>query len=293
MSFTDGLQGVAGDPVRVAARPERWLLPVMGALVAGIALVMFTPRGEYASGVAVVQIDGRADIAAVEPALVAAVHVRPGQRVTAGQLLVELDARGVQAQYERFEREWELQLVKVLRDPGDVAAQRTLTALRAERDLQSARLEHRAVRAPRQGIVAGVWVQRGQSILPGNRLVSFVPESARPKLKIVLPGQALPHLGPGRLVRFSLEGFRFKYQTTVLDSVTQEIVSGPELRRTMGSEQADVVRGDGPFAVATASLPGPSFSDDGSAINYYPGMRASAWVRLRTQSIYRTLVPRR
>ncbi|MGZ3460180.1 MAG: efflux RND transporter periplasmic adaptor subunit, partial [Archangium sp.] len=52
------------------------------------------------------------------------------------------------ATLERIQREFELQLVRVLQDPTDEAARQALTSLRAERELAVARQRARTLRAP-------------------------------------------------------------------------------------------------------------------------------------------------
>ena len=74
---------------------------------------------EYASGPAVVKVEGRSDLTPQQPGIVASVNVKPGQRVEAGQPLVSFLSQEETATLERIQREFELQLVRVLQDPSD------------------------------------------------------------------------------------------------------------------------------------------------------------------------------
>jgi hypothetical protein len=128
---------------------------------------------------------------------------------------------------------------------------------------------------------------RGVAVVrPDDRLVAA--GLFRPRLLVVLPGHALPYLAPGRPVRFSVDGFRWSYQTASLGAVVHQVLGGSEVRRLVGPAQADLVAGEGPFALADAPLE-PDFPTPGGRYPFHAGMRATAWVGLRDASLFATI----
>jgi multidrug resistance efflux pump len=280
------LEGIAGEPVRATERLGQWPLAVMASSL-GVALVLLLmSAGEYVEGRGIVHFDGRLGLTARESGVVTRVHVQSGDFVTRGSLLLSLEDDMLRARQIRFEREWELQLAKLLLNPGDAVTRQTLSSLRAEREHQAALLEQRSLRAPEEGTVAEIWVRTGHAVRPGERLVSLLTNGAKAKLVVVLPAKTLPFLTVGQDVRFRLDGFRLSYESATLDSITSEVVDSQDLRRILGGgEYPDLTSGNGPLAVATATLSGEVGEPSDTPFPYQPGMRASAWVKLRRSSL--------
>jgi membrane fusion protein (multidrug efflux system) len=223
--------------------------------------------------------------------VVSAVLVQPGQTVHKGQVLLTLHDAPERAELASFERQWELQLAKVLERPRDSAAREGLAALRAERERHLALVEERTIRAPERGEVADVWAHEGQVVRPGDALVSFALENATPRLLLALPGYALPKLQPGARVRYSIQGFSFSYLEASVETLSSTVVGPTAVRRFLGNEQGDVLALEGPLVLATAVIPGTTFTVDRQHYNYYSGLRATAWVHLQRQPILLALLP--
>src|SRR6185295_12656077 len=137
----EGYHG-GGDVLRIS--PEwlpaaYWLLLLV--IAAAAAYGTFGTLTEYATGPAVVRVEGRTHVTAPTASTVATVDVQPGQRVAAGGVLVTLYLADRAAELDRLNREFDLQMIKFLRDPADQAARSSLTTLRAERQLAQTRLE--------------------------------------------------------------------------------------------------------------------------------------------------------
>jgi membrane fusion protein (multidrug efflux system) len=266
-----------------------WLLVI--ATLSSFAYLLFGTMAEYAAGPAIVRIEGRTDITASEPGIVADVPVTPGQRVIAKQILVRLqDAREL-LDLERNRNEFELQLVKSLRNPGDVAVREALARLRTERDFAQSKLEARAIRAPHDGIVNDVRVRPGQSLAAGDPMLSITGARAEPSIVALIPGQYRPMLRPGQRVRLEVTGFRYAYADLEVETIGDEVVGPQEARRYLGKEVGDAVNLTGPVVLVKAHLPDRSFQADGKLYNYHDGMQATAEVRVRTQRIIARLIP--
>jgi biotin carboxyl carrier protein len=175
---------VQADPLRISPAWARWSYWVLvGALAAFLLYVWLGTIDEYASGVAVVETGGRADLTARSAGTVVGVEVAPGQRVEAGRVLVRFDDARERGELERSAREFDLQLINRLRDPASAAAEQALITLRAERELARSRLEERLLRAPAAGVINDVLARPGQYLQPGQTVLSLAagtgPSSGR------------------------------------------------------------------------------------------------------------------
>lgn len=266
-----------------------WLL--LAAVAAALAFACVARVDEYATGPAFVRIDGKRDITARSPGVVDTVAVVAGETVVAGQVVLELYAEEERAQAERARHELELQLVKVLAEPGDAAARVSLAGLRTASELAETRLAARTVRAPIDGIVGDVRARPGQQVGPGDALVSLVGERSSVTVVALLPGQYRPLLRRGGPLRLELSGYRDEHQALVLESIGDQILGPTEVARVVGREVADAVPAPGPVVLVTARLDAPTFHAQGTAVRYYDGMIGVARARIRSERVLFTLVP--
>ncbi|MDB4968788.1 MAG: putative efflux rane fusion protein [Myxococcales bacterium] len=260
-----------------------WLLA--GVVIFGVGWAWFGRVYEYASGVAIVRVDGRSDVTAKFAATVASVMVRPGMRVAAGDPLLQFHVDDQTAELDRIQEEFDLQLIKVLRDPVDVPARQALSALRAQRELATARLEQRLVRAPIAGVVSDVRIRSGQHLAVGELLLSVVPENAALSLVALLPGRYRPMLKRDQPLRFELSGYKYEYRETVIDSVAAEIIGPAEAKRFLGPDVADSLDLSEPVVLVQARLPSRHFVAGGAVYDYYDGMHAQAQARVRSEPL--------
>ncbi|HLT38329.1 MAG TPA: hemolysin D, partial [Enhygromyxa sp.] len=82
-----------GRPLEIVPLWTRLAVIITVAVV--IAALVFAATaevGEYAQGIAVVRREGRTLVTATTPGTVASIEVETGRRVTAGEVLVRLDA---------------------------------------------------------------------------------------------------------------------------------------------------------------------------------------------------------
>jgi membrane fusion protein (multidrug efflux system) len=239
----------------------------------------------------VVRVDETSDLTAVFAATVASVDVRPGQHVTLGQPLVRFLAQEERGELDRLDKQMELALVRVMRDPSDQEARQSLTALRAQRDLARARVDERVVRAPRNGIVSDVRIRQGQHLAVGELILSVVGDGAPVSLIAVVPGRYRPSLRKGMPLRFELEGYRYQYQELVIDSISDAVIGPAEVRRYLGPEAADAMTLNGPLLLIRAHLPARTFVVDGQELAFFDGLPGHASVRVRSESILVSLLP--
>lgn len=281
-----------GDVMRISpAWTQVSYLLLVGVLVVGILFCMLGSIHEYATGPALIRIEGQRELAVDTAGLVSQVHVQPGQRVRVGQTLMTFFSQQETGALERIEREFELQLVRFLRDPSDATARQALTSLRAERELAQSRLAQRTLAAPTTGVIGDVRVQAGDYLSPGATAVTLTSEESRVSLLVLLPGYYRPFLRPGMPLRVEVEGFRYAYQELTIDSVGDQVVGPTEVRRFLGAGRGDAFELEGPLVLVRARVSSHSFENDGRTFNYFDGMPARAEVRVRSESILLSLIP--
>lgn len=281
-----------GDVLRISPSWTRWTYwTLLGLLLAALAYSLLGTLPEYATGPALVKVEGQSQLTVDTPGIVSSVEVRPGQRVEPGQALVRFRSEQEAVSLERIQREFELQLIRVLRDPSDESARQALTSLRAEREQAEAREQARTLRAPQSGVVSGLRIRRGQYVAPGESVVSIVGDDVSVSLVALLPGGYRPTLEPGRPLRVELDGFTHEYHTFTIESVGDQIVGPGEVRRFLGPEISDALQLNGPLVVVRARIPAPTFTSNGKTFNYFDGMLARADARVRKERILVALVP--
>jgi multidrug efflux pump subunit AcrA (membrane-fusion protein) len=267
---------------------------VVAAAFAALLFTLFFSVDEYASGPAVVRVDGRRMITTSASAgVVDELTVRPGQGVTRGAMLVRLNATDELVELARATDEFELQLARQLVDPNDGVAKQTLSSLRARREAAKNNVESRTLRAPFAGTISDVRVRPGQHVTPGEVLCALVPVDAKTvSLVAMVPADYRPMLKSGLKMRFELDGFKYEYADVEVQEVSAEAVGTSEVMRFLGNERGDAVRLDpGGKVLVTAKLPTASFVSEGQPYGYFDGLTGTAEIRVRREPIIVTLIP--
>jgi multidrug resistance efflux pump len=278
--------------LEISPRWTRWAYWLVVAVAGGAVVYGMVARvHEYASGPALIRVEGRLDVTARSAGTVSKIAVRPGQRVAEGEVLVQLHDAAERAELERTRHEFELQLVKLLREPTDEAARMTLAGLRAQRELAQARLDQRVIVAPKAGTTSDVRIRQGQQLAAGETLLAIVDSDAPCVVVAMVPGHFRPQIRTGMPLRLEIDGYRYAYREVVVDKIGDEIVGPAELARYLGPELGDTMNVAGPTLLVEAHLPSNTFHAQGEEFHYYDGMRARADLRLRTTSVSVALLP--
>jgi membrane fusion protein (multidrug efflux system) len=262
------------------------------ATAAALVFVCLFSVHEYASGPAVVRVDGRRTISATIPATVEAVLVRPGQHVAAGALLASMYDAEEAAELRRTSTEFDLELVRLLRDPTDAVAKQTLAALRSKRDQARNMRAEREIRSPIEGTVGDIRVRPGQHLNAGDTILAVAPRDTRVVVVAAVSGDYRPMIGKGLPVRFSLDGFHYEYKDLEVEDVSEEVIGPLEVKRYLGQELGDALDIQGGAKVlVTAKVDASSFTSDGVPYGYYDGLTGIADVRVRRQPLIVMLIP--
>ncbi len=284
--------GVHGRPLELSpAWARRVFQLVLALFAAALVFAAFGSLDEYAAGPAVVRFEGADEITARAAGTVTEVAVEPGQAVAAGDLLLRLDDGAEAAEAERVERELEAALLQRLRDPADRGSETLLHALRARREEVRARLDLRAVRAPRAGTVGELRARPGQRVAPGDILLSLAGERAERTLVVLFPSHQRPRLVPGMELRLEIDGYPRAYQTLVLDRVGDAAIGPAEARRVLGGAIGDAVPLAAPVVVGHARLPSETFAAGGRSYPYHEGLAGRAEARIGSRRILAALIP--
>lgn len=276
---------------------RRWSRRMYSVLLAAAAaMVIFVCSArvhEYASGPAVVRVDGRRTVTATAAGSVDAVLVQPGQHVKKDDVLVRFRDVEQAAELQRVSTQFELELVRLLRDPTDVAAKQSLGALKVQGDLARTLLADRVVRAPFDGIVSDIRVRPGQHLAAGDAVLGIAPEGASVYLVAIVPADYRPMLASGLAMRFSLDGYKYEYHDLVVESLGEEAVGPSEIKRYLGQELFDAVHLDsaGAQVLVRAQLPARTFTSEGKAYTYSDGLTGLGEVRVRSEPLIVTLLP--
>lgn len=280
------------ESLRIAPSSTAWIYRLLCLALA--CALFFAGAGqlhEYASGPALVRMNGRTALSASHSALVDAVEVAPGDRVEEGAVLVRLYASEEASDLAAATREFDDQLLKLLQRPSDAAAREALVALRTRRELARSRLEQRSLRAPHAGVVADVRVRPGQLIEPGVSVIELRGDGAGGSVIALLPGRYRPLLRGGAALRFDLDGFQRRAHELRVDHVGDQIIGPHEAARYLGRDMADAVALDGPVVLVSASLAEATFRADGERFQFAHGMHGRAETIVRTEPLAFTFVP--
>ncbi len=284
--------GGNGELLHLSPNWTRWAYVILVLVIAGtVSFCVFASVGEWATGPAIVRVEGRTDLTATAPGTVASVEVQPGQHVQAGQLLVRFYMAQEQAELTVLKGEIEGNLIKLLRDPGDTGVRQALTSLRAQKEQAEARVAERSLRSPRAGVVSDVRIRPGQLLAAGDLALSLVGDDARFVVVAFLPGRYRPLIAVGQPLVLRLAGFPHALEHLSIDSVGDDVVGPAEAKRYLGQELGDATVIEGPVVLVKASLPAHTFVNDDKTLRFYEGLPGSAEARVRSQRVATALVP--
>lgn len=228
-----------GQTWRKFTGPGHLAWKALGLLaIAALAGLTLLPLPDRVTANVVVEGSVRQLVTAPFEGFVAQVLVRPGERVTLGQLLLRLDDRDLRleqakAQGERETAASKLRVAMAERDASAMAlAQADLAQAKAQLSLVEAKLARSGLRAPLAGlVVSGDWVQQiGTPVETGKELFEIAATDA---FKVVLhvPERDIARVEVGqrgvlRLAGQPASGHGFEVARVTATASVQEGVNG-------------------------------------------------------------------
>jgi multidrug efflux pump subunit AcrA (membrane-fusion protein) len=272
----------------------RWIDRVYPAVLIGLAIgVVYGLVGrvnQYSSGPAVVRIEGT-EVTARAGGTVVTTYAEPGQRVSAGELLVQLHDDSESAELGEILLEYERELATFLFDPGSEQAKASLSGIAARKQRAEKVLEARAIRAPRDGVVSDLRVRVGSRLEAGDYILTVASPDAMPTMIALLPGTDRPRIRPGMTLQIKLPGYEKANEKAVISEVGQEVIGPREAQRYVGDKIADALAIKGPVAIVRAQLRSRTFEARDKIYTYHDGMTATAEVNVRSRPVLVALIP--
>lgn len=263
------------------------------ACLASFAFLSLFSVDEWASGQCVVRIDGRRILTSTQPVTVESLDVKPGAYVEKDAVIVHMHSVDEANEYARATKEYENQLIRMLRDPNDGEAKANLTALRQRRDQAKNEVDARIIKAPIAGYVSDLRVRVGQHLNPGEVIASISPKGAtQASIVALIPADYRPMLEVGQTMRFELDGFKYEYADLQVSQISAEGIGPEEVQRFLGQERANSVAVSGGAKVLVeAKLPTSTFTSEGESFGYFDGLTGNAEIRVRRETLLVMLVP--
>lgn len=264
-------------------------------LLAGLfAMLLFLTLGhvnEYASGPALIRIQGASEVTAIEPGTVSELLVSSGSQVTPGTPLLKLYHGRELADVRRLEQEFAARVRQRLLNPDDRSIETLLINLRSELTLARSRLAERTLVSHFSGRVGDIRARPGQYVNSGQTLINIIPDEERIELVAFIPGRYRPQLETGMRMRLELNGYPYEYQELQLNQIDEQVIGPQQARAIIGSALADTLNITGPLVLVKAALPDHFRTREGQQYAYHEGMLAQVQISLESEPIIQRLLP--
>ncbi|HPB76667.1 MAG TPA: efflux RND transporter periplasmic adaptor subunit [Chromatiaceae bacterium] len=185
-----------------------------------------------------------------------ALHFDDGQRVAAGEVLVEMTSAEehallVEGQARVAEAERQFDRVKALVTQRAASEsllderRRDLDAARAQLVAIESRLADRLIKAPFAGVIGLRNISPGALVRPGD-LIATLDDDSRMKLDFALPSRYLPDLQPGLVIQARTQALGervFSGAIAAIDSRVDPVTRAVQVRALLPNEDRDLKPG--------------------------------------------------
>lgn len=288
------IKGAASEGTVFEAEPA-WIKSTYILLLTGVgALLLFIAIGrvhEYANGSVVVHIGNQQEVTAVIDANIGSVLVSAGDKVDAGQPILQLYQAEAIANYERLKTEFELRLRQRLMEPDNSAVESALISLNADIVQAKNKIDQRLIHADIDGTVGDIRIRAGQRVVAGQVLMSLTKGEDSASVIALLPGKYRPQIKTGMQLQLTLDGYPHSIQYLEIDGIGDEIIGPAEARQFLGNVIADGMDIQGANFIVEAKLDSASFNNEGQVYNYHHGMHGVGEVKILSEPILITLFP--
>ena len=264
---------------------------VLAVLVFGVAVAVVATSHEYVEGPVVIRAVRRTTLTTTSPGVVESVIAQPGRAVVRGDRLVSFRAEDEGAQARSLEQQIEAGLHRLLLNPLDEAARSSIPRLQTELEVMRARASERQLRAELDGTVGDVRVRVGQSVSPGEFILSISDPDTPFYAVAMLPAQHRARLKVGDMLQLELRGVRSTSAEAPITSIDENISGPSEVGRVLGRDLADSLTITGAVVIVRATLASQYRTVSDQPFRYFDGMPATGRVRVRSQRLVSALIP--
>jgi multidrug efflux pump subunit AcrA (membrane-fusion protein) len=281
-----------GEVLTLVPTWMRWTYRLLLAvLLFGVAVAVLATSHEYVEGPAVIRAVRRTTLTTTSPGVVESVSAQPGMAVARGDRLVSFRAEDEGAQARSLEQQMEAGLHRLLVNPLDEATRSSIPRLQTELDLMRARASERQLHAELDGTVGDVRVRVGQSVAPGEFILSISDPDTPFYVVAMLPAQHRPRLQVGDILQLELRGMRSTSAEAPITSIDENIIGPSEAGRVLGRDVADSLTITGAVVIVRATLASQYWTVSDQPFRYFDGMPAVGRVRVRSRRLLSALIP--
>ncbi len=281
-----------GDVLQLLPHWIRWTYPALiGMVVCGLVFVSVFRIHVYAAGPSVVKVLGQYDVTSPVSGIVDSILVGSGERVSAGQIVVQLDSAEQEAELVRVQKAFDEELANHLRDLFDPIATRQVSVLRTQLEFARRMRDLRCIRASRDGAIVDVRTQVGQQLTSGQIAATVRTSAEEIRVLAALPGKFRPMLKEGLPASLELQGYAHDRVPVLLHRVDAGVIGQKEVQRYLGPDAPSLMSLDGSLVLVDASLPNANFTVDGRSYSYHDGMQGRLEVKVRSEPMILALLP--
>lgn len=221
----------------------------------GFAYIFLARVSKVVTGPAVIRTSDTFTIASLRGGVVAALSIKPGDRVIPGELLMTL--RGV----------------------PDNSGRNITPPVQED------------VRASTGGFVSGVSIQIGQMVAPGDKLMTLRGQVTTSQVLILLPGSSAPELHVGMPLVLKIESYPHSPEKFTITDIAPDLIEPSEAAWLIGKELPQAMSSNGPLLLVRATLLHDTFVVGSEKLRYQDGMTGQAEIVVSEEPLITTLMP--
>lgn len=261
------------------------------AIAVALVFCAFIKVPTYSTGQAVMVMDGT-PITAGTTANVAKLHVKPGQRVLKGSLILKFQSQAERDELEVAQKEEDSYTSQYLFDQTDVENKKLLIQAAQKVEATKRRIELKTIRAPHEGVISDIRAKEGEQLTQGEAIATILPENADVTVVTFLNAKDRPRLHEGMNMKVNLAGYTKAPETAKITEVGNDAVSPEAVQKFLGTTLAGSVKlAPGSYVLVKAKMPTRTFKSQKETLYYHHGMQAKVDVLINEKPFLVTLIP--
>jgi multidrug resistance efflux pump len=263
------------------------LLLLSGALFA----IAVSDEG-YSEGAAVIRADSRIPVVAPWAGIIETFHVQTAQDVAAGDPVLSISSRDDQTLAASVEHQIAIATRRLLSNPLDEAARSIIPSLQAELQVVMQRIDSKTLRSPIAGVIGDIRARAGQTVVPGENLLSLVQDDGRYHVVALLPAESAPRIRPGDTLQLQLRGDSSTYSEAQITAISEVALGPSEASRLLGRDISDAFQLTGAAIAVRGNLSTRHWEVSDQPLSYSDGMPAIGRVRIKSRHLISSAIAR-